>query len=75
MSWRWWLLASGLPGEKIQEEGISACVSVYLYIYIHTYVYSGEGNGNPLLPGESHGQSSLVGLVHSVAKSRAELSD
>ena len=33
----------------------------------------GEGNGNPLqfLPGESHGQRSLVGyIVHGVTKSQ-----
>ena len=28
--------------------------------------YPGEGNGNPLLPGESHGQRSLVGLLQSM---------
>ena len=41
MSWRWWLLASGLQGEKIQEEGISAyvdCVPIYIYTYIHIYI-------------------------------------
>jgi len=28
----------------------------------------GEGNDNPLLPGESYGQRSLVGIVHGVAR-------
>ena len=34
----------------------------------------GEGNGKPtpvLLPEKSHGQRSLTGYIHSVAKSRA----
>ena len=36
----------------------------------------GEGNGNPpvFLPGESHGQRSLAGSVHGVAKSQTRLS-
>ena len=39
---------------------------------------SGEGNGNPtpvFLPGKSHGQRSLVGYSHGVAKSQTRLSD
>ena len=38
----------------------------------------GEGNGNPtpvFLPGKSHGQRSLVGYSHGVAKSQTRLSD
>ena len=45
MSWRWWLLASGLQGEKIQEEGISAyvdCVPIYIHIYTHIYILEKE---------------------------------
>ena len=35
-----------------------------------------EGNGTPVsLPGKSHGQRSLVGTVHGVAKSQTQLSD
>ena len=40
--------------------------------------YPGEGNGKNipvLLPGEFHGQRSLVATIHGVAKSQTQLSD
>ena len=47
-------------------------------VFLLTQCFSGEGNGKPtpvLLPGESHGQRSLVGLVHGVTKRWTRLSD
>ena len=63
---------TGFPGSSSGKE--SACSAGDLGSIPGSEKSPGEGNGYPFqsfLPGESHGQRSLVGyIVHGVAKSR-----
>ena len=62
---------------------ISICTIIYFYIFLHLLRFNPWVGKIPwrrpwqltpvFLPGESHEQRSLAGLVHSVAKSRVRL--
>ena len=51
------------PPAKAGDTGDSGDLSLILGLGR----FPGEGNGNPLLPGKSHGQKSLVASVHGIA--------
>ena len=70
------VICLGFPGGSDGKE--SACSAGDLGWLPGSGRSPGEGDGNPLLflPGESHGQSSLVGYkIHAIAERRTRLRD